>query len=77
MYEMRRWEIPVCILNLQKSYFTDRKKITGSGKKIKFTNGVPQGFVLGPVIWNTVCDGIVNLALSEQIRIVGFADDKE
>ncbi|KAH8306055.1 hypothetical protein KR059_003820, partial [Drosophila kikkawai] len=37
--------------------------------------GVPQGSVLGPLLWNTMYNGVLNLPLSSNTTIVGFADD--
>uniref|UniRef100_A0ABD2WBN1 Reverse transcriptase domain-containing protein n=2 Tax=Trichogramma kaykai TaxID=54128 RepID=A0ABD2WBN1_9HYME len=39
------------------------------------TAGVPQGSVLGPILWNVMYDSILRLRLEEGVRIVGFADD--
>jgi len=39
------------------------------------TGGVPQGSVLGLLLWNTMYDGILRLSLVGRSEIVGFADD--
>ncbi|CAB0038687.1 unnamed protein product [Trichogramma brassicae] len=41
----------------------------------KVTAGVPQGSVLGPILWNVVYDRILRLKLPRSAKIVGFADD--
>ncbi|CAB0036712.1 unnamed protein product [Trichogramma brassicae] len=39
------------------------------------TAGVPQGSVLGPILWNVMYDRILRLKLPRSAKIVGFADD--
>lgn len=60
------------------SYFTDRvlKYDTDSGpKEYKVTGGVPQGSVLGPLLWNIIYDGLLRLVMPSEARLVAFADD--
>jgi len=39
------------------------------------TGGVPQGLVLGLILWNAMHDGILRQVLPEGCTVVGFADD--
>jgi hypothetical protein len=39
------------------------------------TCGVPQGSVLGPLLWNLLYDGILNIDMPEGVETMAFADD--
>jgi len=70
--------VPDYLLKVIKSYFCGRELqyFTADGKKThQESAGVPQGSVLGPLLWNAMYDGVFRLALHPGADLVGFADD--
>ena len=39
------------------------------------TCGVPQGSILGPLLWNIHYDGVFDVEMPDGVTIVGYADD--
>ncbi|CAB0042384.1 unnamed protein product [Trichogramma brassicae] len=71
-------KVPAYLLRIVSSYFLDRvlEYTTDDGADTyEVTAGVPQGSVLGPILWNVMYDRILRLKLPRSAKIVGFADD--
>lgn len=73
-----RLGISESLFRLLGDYFKNRVLIydTEVGqKRKKVSAGVPQGSILGAILWNIMYDAVLRLKLPEGVEIVGYADD--
>lgn len=78
--ELRRKGFPSYLRRIIDSYLSDRviQYVGPDGKQHRkvVEAGVPQGSVLGPILWNIAFDGVLELAEGEeQVEILCYADD--
>lgn len=75
VYRLHAWNVPGAIERIIMSYLSNREIIYGEEGSAAVTRGVPQGSVLGPLLWNIYYDEVLELLMSEEVMLVGFADD--
>ncbi|KAH9413968.1 hypothetical protein DERP_014489 [Dermatophagoides pteronyssinus] len=70
--------IPKNIIEILKSYFTDRKAslvICGEKAEKSLSRGCPQGAKCSPLLWNILYDNLLKLQLPIGCYLQAFADD--
>lgn len=72
--KLRRRNFSQYLVNVLESYFRRRWVVVGS-KSVEVYAGVPQGSVLGPILWNLYYDEVLKLHYPQGITTIAFADD--
>jgi len=77
MDAMREKDVPTYIKRITSSYLENRTLIVEAGgvTQINVTSGVPQGSVLGPILWNIMYDGLLQTHLPTGVSFLASADD--
>jgi len=75
MQALRRLRIPEYLTRIVDRYLGERVLLfdTSDGPKEAFVL-VPQGSVLGLLLWNTMYDGVLRLPMPANVHVTGFAD---
>lgn len=72
--ELKRKRVENYIINIIKDYFKNRTVMIDH-ETLPLTCGVPQGSVLGAILWNIYYDPILSINLPKNTQAIAYADD--
>lgn len=74
---LQRWGCATGLVKIIESYLSGRvvKLKVGGGEAVKVVKkGCPQGSILGPLLWNILFNGLLELDMGES-EVIAYADD--
>lgn len=72
------FRVPLYLRRMVASYLSGRVlwyDTLDGPRSYRVTSGVPQGSVLGPMLWNVMYDGLLRLDVPSEAKLIAFADD--
>jgi len=78
---LEAWAVPEYLMKNCRSYLSDRKAfietpfVASGALDVLITGGVPQGSVVGPLLWNAAYNSVLTTVLPAGAELIGFADD--
>ena len=73
--DMERRDVDRYLIEVVRSYLTNRTVIVGERSRLRLTCGVPQGSVLVPLLWNLYYDDVFRVEMFDGVTLIGYVDD--